>query len=151
MQTQDFLETFSNIKQKKTWKSNFGKCTELLKTVYTADETPNPTSPLGSGGGLAVVQSNQPLSLPSPRASDPADLDHSRANIVFANPYDLPSESLQKYKAVEPDPLDFLFFLTPVGRFVAFTENDKTHFFIFFNFFNPAACRALAPLKKPCK
>ena len=39
------------------------------------------------------------------------------------------------------------FFLTPVGRFVAFTENDKTVFLFFFNFFNSAACRASAPMK----
>ena len=39
---------------------------------------------------------------------------------------ELPSESLQKRNPVAPFPFDFLFFLTPVGRFVAFTENDKT-------------------------
>jgi len=74
---------------------------------------------------------------------------HPQANIAFANPYETPSGGLQKYESVAPSPLlVFLFFLTPVGRFVAFTENDKTVFFDFFNFFNSAACRALAPINK---
>ena len=53
--------------------------------------------PSGRPGGLGVVLVNQPLSLPSPRASDPVPLEVSRANIVFAKVYDeLSSESLQK-------------------------------------------------------
>ena len=88
-------------------------------------------SALWATGGLEVVSIKLPLSLPSPRASNPAGLDRSRANIAFANPYELPSESLQKCGRVGPDPLGFLFFLTPVGRFVAFTENDKLCFFLF--------------------
>ena len=50
-------------------------------------------------GGLAVVIGKLPLSLPSPRALDPAGLDHSRVHIAFAKVYELPSESLQKCNA----------------------------------------------------
>ena len=70
------------------------------------------------------------LSLPSPWTSDPRSLDHSQANIAFANSYETPSGRLQKCGRVGPDPLDFLFFLTPAWRFVAFTKNDKLCFFL---------------------
>ena len=50
-------------------------------------------------GGLGVVTGKLPLTLPSPRALDPAGLDHSRVHIAFAKVYELPSESLQKCDA----------------------------------------------------
>ena len=89
------------------------------------------------------------LSLPSPRASDPAPLDHSRANIAFTRPYKSPSESLQKRNAVTPGLPVFLYFLTLAGRFVGLGENDKTHFSFIFHFFNYASGRASpASIKK---
>ena len=51
---------------------------------------------LWATGGLAVVTGKLPLSLPSPRALDPAGLDHSRVYITFSKAYKTPSESLQK-------------------------------------------------------
>ena len=47
--------------------------------------------------GLEVVPGKLPLSQPSPRASDPAGLDQSRAHIAFAKVYQLPSEIIQKF------------------------------------------------------
>ena len=67
----------------------------------------------------------RPLLVPSPRASDPAPLEVSRANIAFAKCYKLPSESLQKRNAVRPGPPVFLYFLTLAGRFVGSGENDE--------------------------
>ena len=103
---------------------------------------------LWATGGLAVVNGKLPLSLPSPRASDPACLEVARVYIAFAKVYELPSEGLQKRRANLRVTLVFLFFLTAVGRFVAFTENDKTTISFFFNFFNYASCRASAAMKQ---
>ena len=58
-------------------------------------ETDIPPAPWATGG-LEVVASKLPPSLPSPRALDPAGLDHSRSHIAFAKVYELQSESLQK-------------------------------------------------------
>ena len=101
---------------------------------------------LWATGGLEVVPGKLPLPLPSPRASDPAPLYLLRANIVFANPDDLPSEWLQKSDYVEPDPLLFHFCWYSRRAFVVCTENDKTQFLVFYNCFN-----LIAPLKKPRK
>ena len=49
--------------------------------------------------GLAVITGKLPLSLPSPRALDPAGLEVARGHIAFAKVYELPSESLQKCDA----------------------------------------------------
>ena len=51
--------------------------------------------------GFVVVSIKIPLSLPSPRASDPAGLEVARAYVVFSKPYKTPSESLQKCNANE--------------------------------------------------
>ena len=51
---------------------------------------------LWATGGLEVVTGKLPLSLPSPRALDPARLDRSRVYITFSKAYKTPSESLQK-------------------------------------------------------
>ena len=51
---------------------------------------------LWATGGLGVVTGKLPLSLPPPRALDPAGLDHSRIYIAFSKVYKLPSESLQQ-------------------------------------------------------
>ena len=40
-----------------------------------------------------------PLSLPSPRACDPAPLEDSQVYIAFSKAYKRPSEMLQKYSA----------------------------------------------------
>ena len=56
--------------------------------------------PVWASGGLEVVPIKLPLSLPSPRASDPVGLDHSGGFITFAKPHKTLSESLQKR---EPD------------------------------------------------
>ena len=64
--------------------------------VYIGGHIP-PT--LWATGGLDVVSIKLPLSLPSPRASDPAPLEVPRANIAFAKQYELLSERLQKCTA----------------------------------------------------
>ena len=53
--------------------------------------------PSGRPDGLEVVSIQLPRFLPSPRASDPALLDHPRAYIVFTKPYKTRGESLQTH------------------------------------------------------
>ena len=69
-----------------------------------------PTSPLGDSG-LEIVSIKSPLSLPSPRAFDPAGLGVVQVYIGFSKPYRMPSESFQKCNANE-----VLMFVSPFVR-----------------------------------
>ena len=99
---------------------------------------------------VSIKSIKLPLSLPSPRASDPARLEVARANIAFTKDYKSPSESLQKRGAVTPSLPVFLYFLTLAWRFVGLGENDKQ--FSFFLFPLPASienCKILANNSSP--
>ena len=101
---------------------------------------------LWATGGLAIATGKLPLSLPSPRALDPARPDHSRVHIGFARVYELPGESLQKCNAKLSFNVVLFFLLTAVGRVVAFTKTDKTTV-SFFQFFQIRLLPGIGPMK----
>ena len=104
-----------------------------------------PTNPLGD---REVVTGKLPLSLPFPRALDPARLEVARAYIPFSKAYKTPSKSLQKYKAN----LRVFFFFYAFGKItIQNTQREptkhnqaNTDFTCFFNF-----CLLLLPRPLP--
>ena len=104
---------------------------------------------LWATGGLGIVTGKLPLSLPSPRALDPAGLEVARAHIAFTKVYELPSDSLQKCSAKWA----ILFFVWASGAKTiqntvrgATRENlaniDFTFFYIVFFVCSPGRCRS---------
>ena len=79
----------------------------------------------GLPGGLDVARTKYPLSLPSPGASDPAPLDPSQANIVPANHYKLPNESLQHRNLAGPGTPVFIYVRTLAVCVARLGEHDK--------------------------